>query len=247
MHKNLVIIPCGEKSKHQHWKKIHTNYNFDLCLINFSKIEYKDENSLSAKYNIFQKGMKWKLISDFFCTRTKALQYEYVLAMDDDIITEPDQIHKFFNICKKYNLDLSQPALDEKSFYSYESTLKKKAVLHTTSTVEIMMPCFSRRLLLETLEDFYHCTNGHGFGLEGVWIKKFHTENGKSKFGGLIGVVDCVDFGHFRKVRNKESNIYKLYGDPYVSMKNHEKRLGFKWCREGSDFKTYKLINNKLF
>ena len=50
-----------------------------------------------------------------------------------------------------------------------------------------------------------------------------------------------------RKVRNKESNIYKLYGDPYISMKNHEKRLGFKWCREGSDFKTYKLIKNKLF
>ena len=98
---NLVIIPCGEKSKHQYWKQNHSNYNFDLCLINFSENKYKDKNSINAKYNILQKGMKWKLVSDFFCTHTKALEYEYVLAMDDDIVTEPDQIHKFFNICKK--------------------------------------------------------------------------------------------------------------------------------------------------
>ena len=65
----------------------------------FSKKEYKDENSLNAKYNIFEKGLKWKLISDFFCKNNKALKYEYVLALDDDIVTEPDQIHKFFNIC----------------------------------------------------------------------------------------------------------------------------------------------------
>lgn len=241
MKSNLVIIPCGNKSTHQYWKQQHNFFDFDLCLINFSDYEYTDSNSNSAKFSIKQKGMKWKLVSDFYKNNESALEYQYHLIMDDDIDTEPDQIQKLFDVCKCYNLDLSQPGFDEKSHLTYPSTKKiKDSILHTTNMVEIMAPCFSNRLLQETLDDFYYSKNGHGYGLEGVWNVKFHTERGKSKFGGYIGVVDCVQFGHYRPVGGIESKIYELYGCPWEAMAIHEQRLGFKWS--DMQFTTYDIV-----
>ena len=241
MKTNLVIIPCGKDSTHQKWSMLHNNYNFDLCLINFSNYNYTDSNSLNAKYQLKHEGMKWKLVYDFFVSNPSALHYEYVFIMDDDITTEPDEIHKFFNICKKYNLDLSQPSLDNKSTFTYPSTRKiNNSILHTTNMVEIMMPCFSNRLLKETIEDFYYCKNGHGWGLEGVWNVKFHVGNGKSKFGGLIGIVDCVNFGHYRTLGGTESKIYEKYGNPWEAMEIQQTRLNFKWSN--MQFVTYEVI-----
>jgi hypothetical protein len=230
--KNLVIIAAGKTSEHQKWSQNHLDHGFDLCILNYSEgFTFNDKNTLSARYLSTKAGMKFKLIAEFYENNPDAINdYEYVFMMDDDIETNPSEIQKFFEVCEQDQFDLAQPGLSLTSTYTYLPTRKiKGAKYHLTNMVEIMMPCFSKRLLKETLVDIKAAKNGIGWGLEGVWNKKFHTSNGTSKFGGKIGVIDCVEFGHYRSLGGTESKIYEKFGSPWEALAEQEARVGFKW------------------
>lgn len=236
---NLVVIPAGKGSEHQKWKQDHRDHGFDLCLQNFAKdFEFTDSNSVNAKYNIRCEGMKWGLAHQFLVSTPEWKKYEYVLFLDDDIETTPTEIEKFFSICKEEQFDLAQPGLCDGSTFTFYPTKKiKNAKYHLTNMVEIMMPCMSKRFLEETIEDFKHCTNGIGWGLEGVWNIRFHAGNGISKFSGKIGVIDDVHFCHNRPLGGTDSKIYEKFGSPWTALANQEKRIGFKWAE--MNFVTY--------
>lgn len=225
---NLVIIPAGKASLHQQWRERHQPYGFDLCLLNYApEHQFEDLNSLNARYHQRAEGMKFKLVSAFYQQHPDALeQYRYTLLMDDDIQTSPAELQKFFEVVAEYDFDLCQPALSEGSYFSYFPTQQiRGALYHTTNTVEVMMPCFSRRLLRESLGDLEACKQGYGWGLEAVWERKFHRGVGQSKFGGQIGVIDCVEFGHFRPVGGHTSGIYELFGPPLEDWKIYREQL----------------------
>lgn len=241
----LLIVPCGKTSTHLDWKEQHTDCGFDLCLLNYSNEEFTDKNSKSAKFVFPCSGMKWKLISKLYLENPQLIdQYDYVMMMDDDIETSPSEIKKFFDVCHRYEFDLAQPGLGVGSNYTYPSTAKiSNAIYHETTTVEIMTPCFSKRVLKQTIDDIHSCSVGLGWGLEGVWICKFLSRNGGSVFGGKIGVIDCVDFYHRRPVGGKESKIYERFGSPLIELHYHERKYGFSW---GMDmFRTISVVSNK--
>lgn len=227
----LLIIPCGKNSTHTTWVQNHADHGFDLCLLNYSGQEFEDTNSKSAKFVVPCSGMKWKLISAFYSANPNVIdQYDYVMMMDDDIETTPSEIKKFFDVCHTQGFDLAQPGLGSGSNYTYPSTSKiDGAIYHNTSTVEIMTPCFSKRVLKETLEDIHSCSIGFGWGLEGVWIRKFLSYGGGSVFGGKIGVIDCVDFYHRRPVGGQDSKIYERFGSPVIELHEQERKYGFSW------------------
>jgi hypothetical protein len=240
--KNLVIIPAGKTSEHQKWVQDHRDHGFDLCILNYGMADgFTDLNSKNAKYVINQSGMKFKLLSSFLKNDSSVSEdYERMLLMDDDITTSPIEIEKFFRICEDNNFDLSQPGLMEGSTYTFVPTLKiRNAKYHLTNMVEIMMPCFSRRLFAETFEDICFSKYGHGWGLEGIWNKKFHTGNGMTKFGGKIGVIDDVSFGHFRPLGGGDTRIYEKFGSPWEELQEQERRVGFRWSE--MNFTTYSI------
>lgn len=231
MNNNLVFIPAGKTSEHQKWSELHLDYGFDLCLVNFTRDhEFSDINSKSAKFQYRSEGMKFELISKFFDDHPDWNQYDRVLMMDDDIETTPSNIQRFFDICREENFDLAQPSLSNGSTFTFHPTLKiPNSKYHLTNMVEIMMPCLSKRLLEQTIEDIRECPNGIGWGLEGVWNTRFHQGEGMSVFGGKIGVVDDVEFYHRRPLGGGESKIYEKFGSPRDALAHQERRVGFDW------------------
>ena len=241
MNPYLTIITCGKSSEHQNWKQDHRNYGFDLCLVQYDDFKYTDVNSLNAEYFIRKEGMRFTLASYFFKQHPEAFDYKYVLVMDDDLATTPIEIERFFITCDKYNFDLAQPGLNRRSNLTYPSTRKiEGAIYHLTPMVETMTPCFSKRILKTAVEDFGVTTTGFGWGFEALWEKQFHEKNGQSKFGGKIGVIDNVDFGHYRAVRGNESGIYKKFGSPVPDMQSLLWRFGLQWYG-GREFVTFEV------
>jgi hypothetical protein len=199
--KNLVIIAAGKNSLHQQWIEDYTKYGFDLCLLKYGDYEFTDENSKNATYQLTSSGMKFKLVTNFYNLIPEALNYEYTMMMDDDLEISPKDIELFFGINKKYNFDLSQPALTVDSYKTYPGTIRlKHSIYHKTNVVEVMAPCFSKRLLEITLEDLKASKYGFGWGLEIVWDKKYNVGFGNSIFGGQIGVIDATLMRHTRPV-----------------------------------------------
>jgi hypothetical protein len=233
--KDLVLIFCGEEALHQHWQG-YTG-SFDLALLKYNDYKYEDENSSKAKF-VFEKAeLKWNLFTEFLKSDSSGEFYTYdnYLFLDDDIRTTPQNIDKFFNIFKEYNFDLAQPGYDKHSYLTHEPTKKiDSAIYHTTSTVEIMSPAFSKRAIQYVMEDFFSVKTGHGYGLENVWSKKLHKRGGKSIFGGLIGVIDGLEFCHTRPVGGGDIYLEK-FGNPYEGSAFFENKYHAPVCWETID------------
>lgn len=237
--KNLVCIPSGKNSLHQHWNEIHTDYGFDLCLLQWDNTIFSDKNSLAAKYKIKhtnpqQNGVRFKMLYNF--VKNNDIQnYDRLFWIDDDIETTPKEIAKFFSVCEEFNFDLAQPSLTPDSKHTYPITLtNKKTNFRLTNTVEIMMPCFSTRALSSVIDLFENSKYGYGWGMELMWDKRLNTGNGISVFGGLIGIIDECQFKHGRDLG---SNGLYFLGPPYEEIENYEKIYNVNWKKE------YKFIN----
>lgn len=238
--KNLVCICSGNESKHQFWDDIHTNYNFDLCLLEWESNNYSDENSKKAKYRLDfsskpkETRIRFKMFLHFLET-TDVSGYSRIFWLDDDIETSPAQIQEFLDLCEKYNFDLAQPSLTSDSKYTYPITVSQKNLkFRLTNTVEIMMPCFSLRALNHVLDVFKNSKYGYGWGMELMWDKKLNKQNGISIFGGHIGIIDQCAFRHARSIGN--NGLYFL-GQPYEEVEHYEKIYNVNWKLE------YKFIN----
>jgi len=78
----------------------------------------------------------------------RVASYDWVWLPDDDLRADLPTLNRFFAIVHEHDLDLSQPALGEGSYVSYEITLQRPHMkLRFTTFVEIMAACFSRRAL----------------------------------------------------------------------------------------------------
>ena len=252
--KNLVMIAPGKNALYhtdcpkwnsKKWEQNHLDHGFDMCILNYDDdCRYDDINTKSARFVVNKRHMKWRMVSEFFKNNPGVIdEYDHFMMMDDDIKTTPIEIEKFFHVFADEGFDLAQPGLSKPTHFTFQPTLKiSGAKYHLTNMVEIMMPAFSQRILKETLVDIESLKFGLGWGLEGVWVTRFHDKNGITKFGGKIGVIDCVDFSHPRPVGGQESRIYEIYGSGWEELHDQEIRVGFDW--KSIPFLTYSIVWN---
>ena len=101
-----------------------------------------------------------------------------------------------------YNLQIAQPGLSD-SYYTYPHTLRNKlSVLHYTSFVEMMFPCFSKNALRKVLHTFN--ANESGWGTEWHWPILIDS-NQKD-----MAVIDCLKAIHTRPVQSyRPQNVKK--------------------------------------
>ena len=135
-YKNLVFASVGDYSNHHYWLKGKTN--FDLYLISYSNNngEYRND----ADYYLERKGSKFQNFYYLFKTQRNILdQYDQFLLLDDDIIISGVNISKLFDINKKYNLFISQPAFDKKSKISHPITVVKPRYFIRYTNLWILM------------------------------------------------------------------------------------------------------------
>lgn len=197
----IVFIFAGRDSLHQRWTEDYRDFGFDLCLLQFDEdVEFTDANSLNATYIVKKKGLRFKLLSWFMKDHPEVLgAYEHYFIMDDDVETSPSEINRLLRTCKRFHFDLAQPALDHGSYASYDANRKvDKLKFRLTPTVEIGLPVFSDRAFRLWQEDLHFLPAGIGWGMECVWEMKFHASEGRSVWGGRIGIIDDVKFKHVR-------------------------------------------------
>jgi len=216
----MVYIFAGRDSLHQKWKENHKEFGFDLCLLQWdTEHVFTDKNSKNAAYTVKRKGLRFGLLSQFMKDNPGVLEaYDYHFVMDDDIETNPSEIKKLLSICRDFQFDLAQPALDVGSHVNYPNTRKHDGFkFRTTNCVEIMMPVFSQRAFKLFQEDLHLIPSGIGWGLEMVWEILFHAGEGMSIWGGRIGVIDDVNFKHVRECGyGKATGVYANGGTGYA-------------------------------
>ena len=198
MKTDLVIMTAGRKALFQQWGE-YSQYDFDLAVINWSGVPLF--NTESAAYVEDIVGQKWHIMAEFK-KRHDLSQYRYIWCLDEDVQVSPEQIEKTFQFCADNNLDLAQPALAPGYHpVSHPVTLQiPGAKMHITNTVEMMAEIHSQRTWAEAMAPCADMPVGIGFGIEGYWEKVLESQNGTTKYGGRVAVIDCLPVVHTRPV-----------------------------------------------
>ena len=157
MKKNLIVVRAGDKSLHSNWLK-NENPEFDIIVTYYGN--NVPEEWKAAGYPIYNiKGGKWTGLYQYFTEHDEWKQYDKILLPDDDLDFDARTINGFFYNIGVLNADLSQPCLHESSYYNHLITLRHPCFnCRVTNFIELMIPCFSRRLLEKVIPTFaeYH-------------------------------------------------------------------------------------------
>lgn len=200
--KNCVISAVGRNSLHRHWVENADDRNFDLHLIVYDNsfgLFYND-----ADYLGYKKGFKLKLVYDYLKVHPEYIErYDSFFIPDDDIMASAVEIEKLFSIMDAYRLKIAQPALRH-SYYTHPLTLRKPlSVLRYVNFVEMMLPCFSRKALIDVLDSFN--ANESGWGVEYHWheLIKSNKED--------MAIIDAVAMQHTQPVKQgRTSNLREM-------------------------------------
>tara|TARA_B100002019_G_scaffold286008_1_gene295819 strand:- start:37 stop:756 length:720 start_codon:yes stop_codon:yes gene_type:complete len=197
MKKNLLVICCGKRAYHQSWKEFHKDYNFDLALIVFDETYFTDHNSQNAKYVFMNRGRKYENIATCI-SKDIYRKYEHIGIIDHDVDAEPPLIHNLFEFGIKHNFDLYQPAYNREGHPSHVDFLavEPEYDYRVFNTVEIMCPFFSQRAYNVVCNEFDTSPFMQGYGLEYAWEGILGSYEGKTIFGGNVGVIDKYPITH---------------------------------------------------
>lgn len=195
---NLVVVRAGDSSLHPKWLTGDGRRDFDILVSYYGneRNRYRDD----ADHYHIMRGPRWPA-HDAICRNHREMltPYEQVCFACDDLMAELDTWNRLFATCKRYNLDLAQPAIEGP--VSHEITRPVDGcVLRYTNFVEIMCPVFSARALRVLCATFAESVSG--WGLDMLWPKLLVGDTWH------IGIVDSVRITHSRPLR--EGALYSV-------------------------------------
>ena len=185
-----------------------THRSFDVLLNDFASraSDAGDEYEPSLDYVTAQPGTKTTAIRKLMAEAADILlAYDYVLFLDDDIAITDDAIDRLFDTVAAHGLDLAQPSLTPTSFCAFE-IIKQPAAgrgLTPLTTIEIMMPVVSKRVLTECGWVFSEGVSGWAVDfLLGVEVRK--------RFGNRIALIGDVVAAHERAIDTEDGAFYRF-------------------------------------
>lgn len=190
----------GSYSNHYQWLKGKTN--FDLYLINYSNGdgEYKNDTD----YYLERKGSKFQNFYYLFKNQRDILdQYDQFLLLDDDIRISDANISKLFDINKKYDLCISQPAFDTKSRISHSITVvKPRYFLRYTNFVENGCVLFDKKSLFKFMKTYDPVVIDYGIDYWYINVIGINNTN-----IAIIDEITCTNPYQFFKSNMRETNL----------------------------------------
>lgn len=145
---------------------LYQSRNFDVLLNHYDR--RPDTPNAGADIVLYQRGTKTTAISKLLEMEPDLLtSYDAVFFLDDDIHLPTQQIERLFAIMTEHDLDLAQPSLSSESDCVWH-VFKQPNVgvgVRRVNSVEIMMPCLSRRALKEVGWVFSESVSGFGVDL----------------------------------------------------------------------------------
>jgi hypothetical protein len=187
--KNLLIVRAGEDSLHPSWIRGRRGRNFDLLVSYYGAVP--DKYRQDGEHYHVMVGPRWPGHHSV-CRENAELiaQYDYVGFACDDLQAGLATWNKLFDACRRYALDLAQPAIE--GFRSYDITRPHRGcILRYTNFVEVMCPVFSQRAL-----QLLSCTFGEsisGWGLSVAWWSRLTPDH-------RVAILDCVRVRHGRPI-----------------------------------------------
>lgn len=186
---------------------------FDVLLNHYDR--RPDTPNTAADIVIYQRGTKTTAIAQLLETEPNLLtDYEAVLFLDDDIQLTKQQLEMLFASMTDDDLDLAQPSLSPESDCIWP-VFKQPNVgdgLRRVNSVEIMMPCLSRRALQEVGWVFAESVSG--FGVDLLFGHLLST-----RYGARAGVLGSVVARHEKHIDDGEGAFYNFMRDNRINPK----------------------------
>lgn len=219
--KNLVILRAGRSSLHWDWARYlnDEDRNWDLCISWFGK-DLPENVGVCEYFYAQQKDRKFSAIANLLLKEAHLLGYENFWCPDDDLEVSWRDINRLFNIFRRMNLELAQPALSlgSHSFVNHPVTGQNQDYfLRFCNFVELMCPLFSNALLKLCIPAFRGTTLA--FCLDHIWGGL------QGRVPGKIAIIDDVAVAHTRPMG---ANY-----DPTGTMVEGNELAGL-YCIEGS-------------
>jgi hypothetical protein len=216
-YRNLVVVRAGSESLHQGWLEPAEERDFALAVSYYGKEPGRWTET--ADRWVEAKGPKWGPLADFVDDEWEWVsQFDYVAFPDDDLSATASDWRGLFKAMRDLDLDLAQPSLDYRSFWTHQITARRPAYrARMTNFVEVMTPAFSRWAVERCLPTFR--MSASGFGLDIVWPAILQ------KAGRRLGIIDEISFGHTRPFNgiapvdakgSGSGDLYKLLSHPPV-------------------------------
>jgi hypothetical protein len=194
--KYLYVSPVGENGKIFLAKIIKRfgNEHFDYLIFNFDNATF-NETIYSNCRVIHEKGFKWNFAVKYL-TADYCRQYDFLFIWDDDIDIDDFMYTNFIEIMDRNNLEIAQPALSHKSYYSHAITLhdKRYRIGRYTDFVEVMAPVFRNDAWLKFRNMVSENDNPWGWGYDLLAKSYCRYAN--------MGIVDCETVTHTRPLRS---------------------------------------------
>ena len=196
MRSNLVFVRAGSHSLHREAIAADPERNWDCCV---SWYIQPPAESIAEHYSAAGSN-KFDAFAAVYASTLRGLGYHRFLLVDDDVRFKPGDISRLFDICEQEDLQLCQPALAWGTHANHLVTLRNPAcVVRQVRFIEVMAPCFSRRMLEELLPTF--TLTRSTWGIDWAWASLL---NGRH----CIAVVDAVQVQHTKPVDSRDGAFY---------------------------------------
>jgi hypothetical protein len=199
----LVFVQASEG----YWSKLWDEpRGFDLML------NYYDEAEVwppTADYVFIQMGTKATAIRKILEERPELFErYEAVLFLDDDVEIDNAGVMLLFQTMKKYKLDLVQASLtaDSECYFDIIKHPPEGSAVCALTSVEIMMPAVSRRVLNELGWVFNE-------GISGWAIDFLLSAQVRQRYGNKIALIGEVAATHARSTDVADGDFYRFLGE----------------------------------
>jgi hypothetical protein len=160
----------------------------------------------TADYVLLQMGTKTTAIRKILEERPEFLErYEAVLFLDDDVDIDRAGVIRLFQTMKKYKLDLAQASLtaDSDCYFDIVKHPPEGSAVCALTSVEIMMPAVSRRVLKElgwVIKE----------GISGWGVDFLLSAQVRQRFGNKIALIGDVTAKHDRLVDVASGAFYQF-------------------------------------
>jgi hypothetical protein len=165
MRRNLIIVRAGDQSIHAGWIDPGRRRDFDLLVSYYGSTP--DRFRASAEHYDAETGPRWPAQARL-CREQWAIleRYEHVAFVCDDLEVPQATWNDLFRICRRYRLDLAQPAIEGHPTHRITQP-QPGCILRYTNFVEIMCPVFGRAALQKLRGTFGESISG--WGLDFLW------------------------------------------------------------------------------
>ena len=188
MRKNLIVVRAGDQSVHPEWLASRHRRNFDVYVSYYGATP--DRFRAEADHYHAEAGLRWPT-HDRICREQWSLleRYDYVAFVSDDVQAPQAAWNALFSACRRYGLDLAQPAIE--GYANHEITKPQSgSILRYTNFVEIMCPIFDRTALRKLRGTFAESVSG--WGLDCLWGSLLPYPQFK------LAIIDSVRVRHAR-------------------------------------------------